>query len=304
VSRLLEIDLAGLRLRNPLMLASGVVGSSPVLYHRAWIEGAGAIVTKTFTVERREGNRTPIIVGVPCGYINAVGLENPGVEGMEEILDYLRRLGITTIVSITGRNIEEFLSLALKSHDCGVDAIELNLSCPHVKGMGLELGRNRTFIVRLIRRIKDEIDTPIFPKFGYSPQLLGILKDVQIAGANGIVLINTIRAMKIDIWIKKPVLSNKFGGLSGPAIHPIAVSCIYEAYESLDIPIIASGGVWSWEDVVEFMLAGARAVQIGSVVGERGLGVFREITSQLIDYLKENKYSHVSQIIGMAHNQV
>ncbi len=301
MTKVLDVEIAGIKLRNPLMLASGVVGSNPLLYRRAWEEGAGAIVTKTFTVEKREGNISPIIIGVPCGYINAVGLENPGIEYIEKVVRFLKSNNIATIVSIAGRTIDEFLRLALKSRDCGADAIELNLSCPHVRGMGMELGHDGTFVVKLIRSIKEEVDIPIFPKFGYSPRLTNLLKLAEIAGADGVVIINTIRSMRIDVWIHKPVLSNKYGGLSGPAIHPIAVSCVYEAYEVLDIPIIASGGAWSWEDVIEFILAGARAVQIGSIIGEKGLNVFREILQGIERYLKENNLSHINRLVGLAH---
>ncbi|MEX0568628.1 MAG: tRNA-dihydrouridine synthase, partial [Candidatus Njordarchaeota archaeon] len=238
-----EINIASIDLKNPLMLASGVVGSDISLLIKAWQSGAAAVVTKTYTIEKREGYPTPIIVGLPYGYINAVGLENPGIEHISHLLKSLNQEGIKAIISIAGKNIEEFLRLAMRCAENGAMAVEINLSCPHAKKMGLELGMDQEFVIKLIRKLKEEISIPIFPKFGYMPNLIDTLKLAQIAGADGVVLINTIRAMKINVWIKKPVLSNKFGGLSGPALHPIALYCVYQAYENLDIPIIASGGV-------------------------------------------------------------
>ncbi len=299
---MLSVDLAGIKLRNPLMLASGVVGNNKNLMMRAWESGAGAIVTKTYTVEPREGYRTPIIVDLPYGYLNAVGLENPGINGIGELLSVLKERDVKVIVSIAGRDIEEFVKLAVRSQEYGADGIELNLSCPHTGGYGLEIGMDREAVIMAIRRIKEEVDIPVFPKFGYMPKLIDVLKMAEIAGADGIVIINTIRGMKIDIWIRRPILSNKFGGLSGPAIHPIAVACVYEAYEQLNIPIIASGGVWGWEEAIEFFLAGATAIQVGSVIGMKGMDIFGEILRGIEKYLEENGFKDIREIIGLAHS--
>ena len=299
----IEVEIAGIRFRNPLMLASGVVGSNINLLKRAWEAGAGAIVTKTYTVEKRQGNVTPIIVGLPYGYINAVGLENPGIEHIEQTVKSLKKHDARIIVSITGRKVEDFVTLAKKCESTGADAIEINMSCPHVKGMGLEIGMDREVVIRIIKAVKKSVNIPIFPKFGYTPRILDILKQAEIAGADAIVLINTIRSMRIDIWIKKPVLSNKYGGLSGPAIHPIAVACVYQAYRELEIPIIASGGVWTWKDVIEFMLAGANAVQVGSVIAEKGIEVFKEIIDGIKKYLATNNHNSIEEIIGLAHEE-
>lgn len=298
---MLRINLAGIELRNPLMLASGVVGSDPSMYLRAWDSGIGAVVTKTFTVERREGYVPPIITATRCGYLNAVGLENPGKDGIKPVVEYLKKHGITTIVSIAGRNVDEFLLLVSIAYEANADAIELNLSCPHAKGIGLEIGLDRELTTRIIRRIKDDFDIKVFPKFGFSPNVVEVAKSAETAGADAVVLINTIRGMKIDIWLAKPVLSNKFGGLSGPAIHPIAVAAVYQAYERLNIPIIASGGVWCWEDVIEFLMAGAKAVQIGSVLSEKGFEFVQETLHNIKRFLNERGYESVEKIVGLAH---
>jgi len=298
----LEVRIGSLRLRNPLILASGVVGHNTNLLLKAWDMGAGALVTKTFTYEPRSGYVTPTIVELPYGYINAVGLENPGIEKIGEVLQKLKDRGAIVIVSIAGRNVEEFIGLAKKAVESGADAIELNLSCPHAGEYGYRQGIDRDFVVKVIRGVRDEVDVPILPKFGVAPNLVDIVKISEFSGADGVVLINTIRAMKIDVWIKKPVLSNKYGGLSGPAIHPIAVACVYSVYEATDIPIVASGGVWGWEDVVEFMLAGANAVQVGSVLGRVGMEVFSEILEGIKRYLRKNSIRDVTEIIGLAHD--
>ena len=301
IFELLNIDLAGIRLRNPLMLASGVVGSDPSMYLRVWQSGIGGIVTKTYTVERREGYQTPIITAVRCGYLNAVGLENPGKDDISQTVEALKAQGVPTIVSITGKNLSEFLLLASIAYSAGADAVELNLSCPHARNLGLEIGLNRELVVKIVREIKNDVGIRVFPKLGYHPYIVETAKLIELAGADAVVIMNTIRGMKIDIWLEKPVLSNKYGGLSGPAIHPIAVASVYRAYEYLDIPIIASGGVWSWEDIIEFMLAGARAVQIGSVLAEKKYDFIGKTLRKIEDFLVRNGYRHIEEIIGRAH---
>lgn len=298
---MLDIDIAGIKLRNPLILASGVVGSDTSMYIRAWRGGVGAVVTKTFTVEKREGYSTPIITALRCGYLNAVGLANPGKDGIRPTVETLKSEGIPTIVSIAGSRIDDFLLLASIAYDAGADAVELNLSCPHTQNLGLEVGLDRDFVMRVIRKIKEEVGIKVFPKFGFEPRVIETTKLAEIAGADAVVLMNTIRAMKIDIWVGKPILSNRFGGLSGPAIHPIAVGLVYQAYEHLEIPIIASGGVWSWEDIVEFILAGAKGVQIGSVLAEKGYEFFQEALERVKNFLAKKGYKHIEDIVGLAH---
>ena len=297
----LSVKIGRKKIKNPIIIASGVLGNKPSLYLRAWQQGAGSIVTKTFTYEARSGYKTPIIIKIDCGYINAVGLENPGIGGIKDTIRFLKKNNVNFIVSIAGKDHKEFLKLAEKAYNSGADSIELNMSCPHAKRLGLELGVDPDIVKKIVRTIKDTLDIEVFPKFGYFPNIVQVAKLAEIAGADGVVAINTIRSMKIDIWIKKPILSNKFGGLSGPAIHPISVATIYSLYEVLDIPIIASGGVWNWEDAIEFFLAGATAVQIGSIIGERGLNVIQEILEGIEKYLEQQNHSSIKEIVGLAH---
>ena len=288
-------------MRNPTMLASGILGDKASLLERAYRAGAGAVVTKSFTREPREGYVTPIIVGVPCGFINAVGLANPGKDGLRSILEKIKGK-FPVIVSIAGATAEEFVELAIIAEEHGARGVELNLSCPHAEKRGLEIGADPRTVEKIVSEVKSVVRIPVFVKLGISDNMIESCVRAENAGADGLVLINTIKAMKIDIWIKKPILSNKFGGLSGPAIHPIAVRTIYEAYEQVDIPIIGVGGIISWEDAVEFLLAGASAVQLGSAIAWKGYGVFKEIIDGIKYYLKANGFSSVNDIIGLAHN--
>ena len=296
-----SVELAGIKLRNPTILASGILGVSSSQLIRVFEAGAGGVVTKSFTKEYREGYKTPIIVAVKCGYLNAVGLANPGKQCIKDIVGPLKKKGIPVFVSIAGSSVEEFCELGIEAEESNADAVELNLSCPHAEKRGIEIGRDPDLVARIVEELKETIKLPVFVKLGLSDNLVNVMKQAEESGADGLVLINTVKGMAIDVWAKKPILSNKFGGLSGPAIHPIAVRVIYEAYENVEIPIIGVGGVDDWESAVEMILAGAKAVQIGSAIAYRGLEVFREIIEGIKNYLKENRYSKIDDIVGLAH---
>jgi len=297
----LSVTIANLRIRNPTMLASGILGTSPSLLIRAYQEGAGAVVTKSFTKEYREGYKTPIIIATKCGYINAVGLANPGKEHIKEIVNPVKKMGVPIIVSLAGSTKEEFRELALEAEDSGADGLELNLSCPHAEKRGLEIGSDPELVYKIIEQLKEDIRIPVFAKLGLSDNIITTAIKAEEAGADGLVLINTVRGMLIDIWTKKPVLSNKFGGISGPAIHPIAVRVVYEVYEKVNIPIIGVGGIDNWESAIEMFLAGAKAVQIGSAIAYEGLDIFKRIVNGIRNYLIENGYGSIKDIIGLAH---
>ncbi|MHA1616979.1 MAG: dihydroorotate dehydrogenase [Candidatus Njordarchaeales archaeon] len=298
----LSVRIGKLQLRNPTMLASGILGDKASLLERAYRAGAGAVVTKSFTREPREGYATPIIVGVPCGFINAVGLANPGKDGLKSVLEKIRGK-FPVIVSIAGATVEEFVELAVIAEDYGADGLELNMSCPHAERRGLEIGSDPSIVGKIVEDVKQSVKIPIFVKLGLSDNIFESCKQAEEAGADALVLINTIRAMKIDIWIRKPVLSHKYGGLSGQAIHPIAVFTVYRAYEIVDIPVIGVGGVTNWEDAVEFLLAGASAVQIGSSLALKGYNIFSEIVNGIRHYLEKIGFSSVRDIIGLAHEE-
>ncbi len=297
----LEVKISKLKLRNPTMLAAGILGLSASTLKKVYKSGAGIVVTKSVSKEPRRGNRNPVIYELKYGLLNCIGLANPGCEEfLDEILK-LRRDNIPVIVSIYGENVEEFKFLT-KFFEKYVEAFELNLSCPNVK-MGLQFSQDPELAYEVIKEVKSVTKKPVFAKISAMVKdIVEIGKACEDAGADGIVAINTIKAMKIDINVKKPVLGNIYGGLSGEAIKPIALRCVYELKRELDIDIIGCGGISSGEDAVEFLLAGASAIQIGTAIYKYGLKIFRDICEFIVKYLKKNGYNHVKEIIGIAHS--
>jgi len=295
----LSIDIAGIHLRNPTMLASGVLGISGKLLKRVAMAGAGAVVTKSISLNPRSGYLNPTIVEVDCGFINAMGLPNPGVDYFVKEVAIAKEGGVPVIASVVGESAEEFVKVALKLEQAGVDALELNISCPHAEA-GL-IGQKKELTYQIVRAVKSAVKIPVFVKL--TPNVTDITEIAKVAvdaGADAITAINTVKAMHIDIETGKPVLNNVFGGLSGPAIKPIAVRCVYEIYRTVNVPIIGVGGICKWQDAVEFFMAGASAVQIGSGI-VKGLSIFREITKGLEDFLGKRGYKGISDIVGLAH---
>jgi len=302
----LEVTIAGLKFRNPVILASGVLGTTAELIARVAEAGAGGVTTKSVTREPRPGYRNPVVAVVRHGLVNAMGLPNPGIErAVEEVRAAkreLRRYGnVPLIASVASSDPAEACEMASALEDAGADAIELNMSCPHARGYGLEVSRDRRLAVEIARRVRERVSTPLFAKVGLQDDIIDLCRDLERSGVDAIVAINTIRSVVIDIYAKRPVLSNVYGGLSGGAIHPIAVRVVYDLYRHLEIPVIGVGGVESWEDAVEFILAGASAVEVGTAVWLRGLGVFRSVVEGIRRYLEEEGYSSVDEIVGLAH---
>lgn len=300
----LTVRLGRLKLLNPTALASGILSNGPLLKRAAAEGGAGAVVTKSLTGERREGYPTPVIVGVEGGLINAIGLANQGyVEFLEQDLPVAKEGMVPVIVSVAGANPGEFERICARAEEAGADAVELNLSCPHVKKRGLEIGADPRFVRRVVSGVRGTLTIPVHVKLGLSDRMGDSALEAQDAGAEAVVAINTIKAMKVQVHARRPVLSNVYGGLSGPAIHPIAVRCVYELYERLSVPLVGCGGVKDWATAVEFMLAGARVVQIGSAVATEGLGVFGEVSRGIGRYLDSNGFKSVAEIVGCAHRR-
>lgn len=295
--------MAGLRLANPTMLASGILGYATETLERIVEGGAGAVVTKSVGITPREGYANPTIVQTNCGLINAMGLPNPGIdEFVKEIHEAKNTLNVPLIVSVYGFSTEEYAKVAKKAVDSGADAIELNVSCPHVKETGSEIGQNPKILTEVVEKVKAVVDKPVFVKL--SPNVTSIVEIAEAAvkaGADAITAINTVKAMAIDTETTMPILSNKIGGLSGPAIKPIAVRCVYEIYEHVKVPIIGCGGIVNWRDAVEFMLAGATAVQIGTAVALKGSSVFKAVTRGIDVYLKRKGFESVDEIVGLSH---
>ena len=295
--------MAGLRLANPTILASGILGYSAETLERIVKGGAGAVVTKSVGLKPRVGYANPTIVQTSCGLLNAMGLPNPGIdEFVKEIREAKTVLNVPLIVSVYGFSAEEYAKVAKKAAEAGADAIELNVSCPHVRETGSEIGQNPKILAEVVGKVKAVVDKPVFVKL--SPNVTSIVEIAEAAtkaGADALAAINTVRAMVIDTETAMPILSNKIGGLSGPAMKPIAVRCVYEIYEQVKVPIVGCGGIINWRDAVEFLLAGATAVQIGTAVALKGPNVFKAVNQGIDAYLKKKCFKSVDEIVGLSH---
>ena len=299
----LNINVAGLRLANPTMLASGILGYTAQTLDSIANGGAGAVVTKSIGLKPRAGYANPTVVQTSCGLINAMGLPNPGISKfVEEVRDAKHILKVPLIVSVYGFSAEEYEAVVKKALGAGADAVELNVSCPHVKETGSEIGQNPSVLSEVVRKVKRAAKKPVFVKL--SPNVASIADVAEAAaeaGADALTAINTVKAMAIDAETTMPVLGNKVGGLSGPAVKPIALRCVYEIYERVKLPILGCGGVSSWRDAVEYFLAGASAVQVGTAITTEGPSVFRAITRGIDAYLKRKGFASVGEIVGLSH---
>jgi dihydroorotate dehydrogenase (NAD+) catalytic subunit len=297
----LAVDIAGLQLRNPTMLASGILGISQDIFNRLYLSGAGAVVSKSISIEPIEGYRNPSIVSLENNsYINAVGLSNPGADAFAKEIAYNKEVPI--VISLVGTSEIEFPLMLRKFNHLNIVGYEINLSCPHVAKMGMEVGDDPEMVARIVKTIKSNTTKPLIIKVGVgSANIMKIAKVAIDSGADAITAINTIRAMTINIETGMPVLSNKIGGLSGKSIKHIAIRCVYEISKDLRIPVIGCGGIFTWQDAVEFMLAGASIVQMGSVIGYEGISSFRNISYGIKNYLEKKGFKKVNEIIGLAH---
>jgi dihydroorotate dehydrogenase (NAD+) catalytic subunit len=285
------------------MLASGILGYSAETLESIVDGGAGAVVTKSVGSKPRVGYANPTIVQTSCGLINAMGLPNPGIdEFVKDIREAKTVLNVPLIVSVYGFSAEEYATVAKKAVYAGAHAIELNVSCPHVRETGSEIGQNPRILAEVVGKVKAVVDKPVFVKL--SPNVTSIVEIAEAAakaGAEAITAINTVKAMAIDTETAIPILGNKTGGLSGPAIKPIAIRCVYEIYKHVKVPIIGCGGIVNWRDAVEFLLAGASAVQIGTAVAQKGPNVFRTVARGINVYLKMKGFESVNEIVGLSH---
>lgn len=307
---MIETTIGSLKLKNPFILASGVLGVNASIMTRVANAGCGGITTKSIGPEPKAGNPNPTVVELGNGnLINAMGLPNPGCEEfVSEIIEAKKRTEAPIIASIFGKDIEEFILVAKTLLKGNPDAFELNVSCPHGGKYGSIIGQDKKLVEEITREVKKIVKVPVYVKI--SPNLSDLRVPAEAAisgGADGIVVINTLRAMAIDINYRKPILANKFGGLSGPAVKPVAVKCVYDMYSSFGdkVPIIGVGGISTWEDVVEFMLAGASAVQIGTAISyckdPVDISIFHELADGLKQYLKSEGFSKTADIVGLAH---
>jgi dihydroorotate dehydrogenase (NAD+) catalytic subunit len=302
-SKPLSVRIAGLELRNPTILSSGILGYTAESLQRVVEGGAGAVVTKSVGVAPRMGYANPTVVQANCGLINAMGLPNPGIdEYAEEIVHAKTVVQAPLIVSVLGYSADEYALVARKAAEAGADAVELNVSCPHVKQTGSEIGQNPKLLTEVVTKVKAAMCKPVI--FKLSPNVTDIAETANAAvkaGADALTAINTVKALAIDAETALPILNNVRGGLSGPAIKPIALRSVYDLYEQVKTPIIGCGGITTWQDAVEFLLAGASAIQIGTAVALNDPNVFHAINRGVKTYLKKKRYRSVQEIVGVAH---
>ena len=297
----LALEITGLELENPIILAAGVLGTTGSSLKRMADLGAGAVVTKSIGSEPKEGHPNPTMVKLDCGFLNAMGLPNPSYKEFQDELAIARQGGVPVIVSVFGAHPDEFAEIITGLQ--GADAYELNVSCPHASGYGAVVGTDPVLVEEITRAAKKATKAPVWVKL--TPNVTDIVvigEAAQKGGADAVVAINTVRGMAVDIHSGYPILGNIYGGLSGQAIRPVAVKCVFDLYKALDIPIIGVGGVGSWQDVVEMMMAGASAVQIGSAVYD-DVNIFNKICNGLSGYLSDKNYT-LHDIIGLAHRRV
>lgn len=298
----LQVSIAKLRLKNPSMVASGIMDETGDSMLRMMDCGAGAVVTKSIGLVPKDGHANPTLVELDNGFINAMGLPNPGIDAFAEEMEIAVKGGVPIIGSIFASSDGDFSFLAGRMEDMGAAAIELNLSCPHATGFGMEMGIDPIMVKTIVASVKEAVNIPVFSKLTPNThRLLDIGNAVQEAGGDGVVAINTLKAMSISPEFARPVLQNRFGGLSGPAIKPVGVRAVFDLYSVLDIPIIGVGGIETWRDAAEYLMAGASAFQIGSAVGRVGPHVFQKVCDDLLSFMRTKGYASVKDMTGVAH---
>lgn len=297
----LSVNLGGLILNNPVTVASGTFGYGREYEQYIDISKLGGLIITGTTLEPKVGNIPPRIAETASGMLNAIGLENPGVKVfLDEHLPYLRAKNVTVIANIAGNTVDEYAKLAaIFQETSGVGALELNISCPNVDKGGLQFGTSPKMVADVIKAVKSETSLPVIPKL--SPNVTDIVEialAAEEAGADALSMINTLIGMAVDIKTRKPVLGNIFGGLSGPAIKPVALRMIYQVYKAVDIPILGGGGIMNYEDAIEFFMVGASAISVGTANFVYPT-ISLEIEAGIRSYLLENNIL-LRELIGIA----
>lgn len=294
-----EVNLAGIKMKNPITVASGTFGYGREFAEYIDLNKLGGIVTKGTSLKPRPGNKPPRVCETPAGMLNAIGLQNPGVEHfINEDLPWIRKFNTAVIVNACGSTVEDYVELCKILNKTDIDGVELNLSCPNVKEGCLAFGTTYEGVKNVTSQVRKVLDKPLIVKL--SPNVTDITqpaKAAQDAGADGVSLINTLLGMSIDIHKRRPILANNTGGLSGPAVKPVAVRMVYQVAQAVDIPILGLGGIVTGDDAIEFMLAGATAVSIGT-----GNFISPEVSVDAVkgieDYMRKYGIEDINDIIG------
>ena len=295
----LSVNIAGVTLKNPVTTASGTFGSGIEYSEFVDLNRLGAVVTKGVALTPWEGNPTPRVAEVYGGMLNAIGLQNPGIDTfIERDLKFLEGYDTKVIVNVCGKSVEEYVGVVERLSETKVDLLEINVSCPNVKEGAIAFGQNPEALSNITKEIKKKAKQPIIMKL--SPNVTDIAlmaKVAEDAGADALSMINTITGMKIDVNKRAFVLANKTGGLSGPAIKPVAVRMVYQAANAVKIPIIGMGGIATAEDALEFIMAGASAVAVGAMNFVDQTTTMK-VLSGIEEYMKRNKISDIKELIG------
>lgn len=299
MSTRLEVKLGDLTLKNPIMPASGCFGFGREYAKLYDLNQLGAIVVTAVTLEERQGNATPRIAETPAGMLNSIGLQNPGVDYViEHELNWLQQFSTPIVVNIAGSQTSDYVEVARRLNDVDIAMIELNISCPNVKSGGIAFGTDAKVAAELTAAVKAVTKHPLYVKLSPNvTDIVTIAQAVEAAGADGLSLINTLVGMRFDINTRQPLLANRIGGLSGPAIMPVALRMIYQAYKQVSIPIIGIGGISSAKDVAEFFLAGASAVQVGTANFVDPY-VLPKIIDELPSLLDQLGVKNIKELIG------
>ncbi len=293
----------GLQLMNPVMTASGTFGYGMEYEHFFDIQKLGAIVCKGTTPEPRDGNPQPRLAETAHGMLNSIGLQNIGVDALiKEKTPIWAGWKVPVIVNIAGRTIDDYAALAAKlDKAAGVAGLEVNISCPNVKAGGAEFGANPESAAKVTAAVRKATSLPVIVKLTpNTAEIVHIAQDVAAAGADALCLINTVRGMEIDVKTHKPLLGNGYGGLSGPAIKPVALFMVYEVFKSVNVPIVGCGGITNARDAIEFIMAGASAVQVGTASFTNPRAPM-DVLEGIQSYLQKEKIQDIHELIGAAH---
>ncbi len=295
----LKQKIGDLTLKNPIIAASGTFGYGEEMNEFFPVTLLGAVSTKGLSLRPREGNPMPRIVETPSGMINAIGLNNVGIEAfIRDKLPFLEKNRVLTIANIFGNTLEEYVQIARLLQPTSVQAIELNISCPNVKAGGMEFGNDPKMAAKVCASVREAFTRHLMVKLSPNvTSVAAVAREVEGAGADSISLINTITAMVINTRTRRPMIANGVGGLSGPAIRPIAVRMVAEVYQAVKVPIVGMGGIMTVSDVLEFLIAGASAVQIGTATFVDP-SACRKILEELQAYLEENSLPSIQPLVG------
>ncbi|MFW6141557.1 MAG: dihydroorotate dehydrogenase [Candidatus Saliniplasma sp.] len=296
----IETCISDIHLENPLLLASGILGQTAESMEKVLESGMGGVVTKSIGSEPREGHPNPTMVETEHGLLNAMGLPNPGIDNFLKELKDMSHVSKPIVGSVFAGDKDEFVGLSLKMEKGGVDAVELNLSCPHAEGYGAAIGTDPDLVSGIVQAVKKETNFPVFAKLPPFSDIVQVAVAAEESGCDAIVAINTVQAMSINFETRKPILGNKVGGYSGPAIKPIGIKCVYDIYSHVNVPVIGCGGITYGRDALEYIIAGASALEIGSAIYYRGRDAGALIADEMKNIMQTEDIDSINGLIGSA----